>query len=140
MKLDLDSRIPGTENFIWREFCYLRDWAFAAWPEGNVSRNIMATAQKLERIRALMGRPIHITSGWRPGPYNRKIGGAKYSAHVDGLAADFQCGGITSDVIRKMLRPKLEMLNIRMEDLPGSSWVHIDLREPSELGGRFFRP
>lgn len=140
MNIDLDRHIPGAPHFLWREALYLRDWAFSAYPELKTARHIIAVAHKLELIRGYLGRPIHVTSWYRPGVYNRKIGGAKNSAHLYGMAVDFQVGGMNADMIRAMLRPKLETLKIRMENLPYSTWTHIDTREPSEVGGRFFRP
>lgn len=47
----------------------------------------------LEDIRQRAGgRQLHITSGYRPPAYNRKVGGATKSLHMNGIAAD-----ITSD-------------------------------------------
>ena len=43
----------------------------------------------LEEIRTRAGDyPLHITSGYRPPTYNRKVGGVSNSTHIDGLAAD----------------------------------------------------
>jgi len=51
--------------------------------------NIMRTAQMLERVRTLLKVPIIITSGYRCPALNKAVGGAQFSAHVEGLAADF---------------------------------------------------
>jgi hypothetical protein len=79
-----------------------------------------------------------VTSWWRPPKYNKLIGGADESWHMTGGGCDFRCPGITSDEIRHQLQPKLEELELRMEDLPGASWVHIDDKEPGNK--RFFKP
>ena len=46
--------------------------------------------EKLERLRKIMVRPIHITSGYRCSNYNRKVGGVANSYHCIGLAADIK--------------------------------------------------
>lgn len=50
---------------------------------------------RLEEIRAVIGKPFKITSGYRCPSYNRKIGGAKKSQHMEGVATDIQIGGVT---------------------------------------------
>ncbi len=45
----------------------------------------------LEQIRAHFGGPITITSGNRSYAFNKKIHGARNSAHVIGRAVDFVC-------------------------------------------------
>jgi len=82
-----------------------------------------------------------VTSGWRPEGYNKLIGGALNSAHIEGKACDFVVTGIDCDDVREQLEPKLTELGIRMEDLPGANWVHIDIRKPlNEDSNRFFKP
>ena len=80
-----------------------------------------------------------ITSGLRPSAYNERIGGAPYSAHRQGMAVDFKCAYMPSDEIREILKPLIDDLRIRIEDLPGSSWVHVDLRYTSK-GNNYFKP
>ena len=97
----------------------------------------------MELIRYYVGAPIFVTSGLRPGKYNEYIGGAKRSQHTMGKACDFWVVGYEgkdgSDAVRELLKPKLEDFGIRMENLPGATWVHIDLRKPGK-SGRYFKP
>lgn len=44
--------------------------------------------KKLQKLRDKVKMPIYILSGYRTVEYNKKIGGAKYSQHVLGKAAD----------------------------------------------------
>jgi uncharacterized protein YcbK (DUF882 family) len=44
----------------------------------------------LEELRAIVGRPIRIVSGWRCRTHNRAVGGATRSQHVLGKAADLE--------------------------------------------------
>ena len=54
----------------------------------------------LEDIRELVGnRPITIISGYRTPEYNRKIGGARKSQHVEGRAADIAVKGMSARVM-----------------------------------------
>jgi len=46
--------------------------------------------KKLVELRAIIKRPIYITSGYRCAEYNQKIGGVVNSYHLIGLAADIK--------------------------------------------------
>ena len=46
--------------------------------------------EKLEKLRKIIERPIHITSGYRCFEYNQKVGGVANSYHLIGLAADIK--------------------------------------------------
>lgn len=53
--------------------------------------NLKLLADTLEEIREALGHPIKISSAFRSAELNAAVGGAKNSAHLDGLAADFTC-------------------------------------------------
>lgn len=44
----------------------------------------------LELIREEFGKPIYVNSGYRSPQHNAKVGGAKGSYHVKGMAADIR--------------------------------------------------
>lgn len=44
--------------------------------------------EHLEQLRALVGRPLHVVSGYRCPEHNRAVGGAKHSQHLTGRAVD----------------------------------------------------
>ena len=46
--------------------------------------------EKLEKLRKIIERLIHITSGYRCFEYNQKVGGVANSYHLIGLAADIK--------------------------------------------------
>jgi len=54
----------------------------------EVEANLKKTAIMLEWIRASVGTPLFITSGYRSPAWNAKIGGEKNSYHMRGMAAD----------------------------------------------------
>jgi len=43
---------------------------------------------RLESLRNKLGRPIHVVSGYRDPKYNKSVGGAMFSMHKYGRAAD----------------------------------------------------
>lgn len=49
----------------------------------------------LERLRAIVGRPLPIVSGHRCGWWNRRVGGARRSRHLLGDGADIPLGYAT---------------------------------------------
>ncbi|UKO99493.1 D-Ala-D-Ala carboxypeptidase family metallohydrolase [Nostoc sp. UHCC 0870] len=58
-------------------------------PESKtVINNIIKAAKGFGKIRDQYGIPIAITSAYRPPSVNRRIGGARYSQHINGLALD----------------------------------------------------
>lgn len=59
------------------------------YPEEWVRERLLPLVQDLELLRAELGAPIRIESGYRTPKYNRKIGGAPNSLHIQGLAVDF---------------------------------------------------
>lgn len=137
--ININELVPGCRHFYWREFLWLNTWKTHAHPPLDVAGHIVRIAHKLEWIRAELGAyPITITSGYRPSLYNKVIGGAEKSRHMVGDAADFVHGLYTPDQVRERLEPKLEELNIRMEKLPGSSWVHVD--NGPVIKNRYFTP
>ena len=83
-------------------------------------------AEVLEKIRTHFGKAVNINSGYRTETHNKKNGGAAYSQHKYGLAADISIRGVTP----KQIAAYAETL------LPGtggigiySSFTHIDVRK-----------
>jgi len=139
--MNINELIPGSDNFMWREFLYLKSLEIYVFPNNIVMDELMRLANVMEKIRSLCGdRPIntHDHSVYRPYIYNKYIKGATKSYHVRGMACDFDVKGLSCDLVREKLEPHLIDLGIRMENKPGSSWVHIDRGEV--IKNRFFKP
>lgn len=66
--------------------------------------NIRKLAEGMEEVRALFGKPIRITSGYRNPRVNRAVGGVPTSAHALGHAADFTVDGFTPLEVAKRIR------------------------------------
>lgn len=138
--IELNALVFGCNHTRWREVLHLPRLGLYAHPENDaVLNNLILVCQKLDRVREILGNePLIITSGYRPKYYNEKIGGAKTSQHMEGAAVDFVHKSKPADECRSILLPHLDQLKIRMEDLPGSGWVHIDVKLTN--GKRFFKP
>lgn len=59
----------------------------------------------LERVREHFGKPVSVNSGYRSPSHNRRIGGARSSRHVMGLAADILVdkGAVKPSAVHKHL-------------------------------------
>lgn len=112
-------------------------------PNPKEKKNIAELAQRLDKVREFFNAPITVTSGLRVSSYNKEIGGATQSMHMMGGAADIIVkgydGGKGCDKARLELTPFLESFDLRMEDLPGANWIHLDTRKPGH-SGRYFKP
>jgi putative chitinase len=60
-------------------------------PSPEQLENMKITANGMEAIRKLLGKPIRINSWLRLPEVNQAIGGALKSSHMDGWAVDFTC-------------------------------------------------
>lgn len=138
--VNITKKIDGCKYFKWKEALFLPSWQIHVLPTAAQKSNIIEFAKKADMVREYIGLPMIITSWLRPKIYNAMIGGSKKSQHMKGMAIDFKCPGVSADDLRDLLEPKLEEFGIRMEKLPGASWVHIDGHEPLPFGSRYFVP
>ncbi len=59
----------------------------------TIVNNIIGLAREMQKARDQIGRPFQINSWYRPPAINAAVGGAKYSQHLYGKAADVQVSG-----------------------------------------------
>ena len=78
---------------------------------------------KLQELRDLINKPIHITSGYRCKQYNKSIGGYSHSPHLIGEAADITVKSM-SKITLAMIASKIA--GIRIGIYPNH--LHIDVR------------
>lgn len=83
--------------------------------------------EKLEEIRKAVGRPVKILSAYRPPEYNRQIGGASVSCHIDGLAADICAEGVSTERLCEIAE-KVIGREGGVGYYPQQGFVHVDVR------------
>jgi zinc D-Ala-D-Ala carboxypeptidase len=102
----------------------------------------MLLCMALETIREHLGdKPIRIVSGYRTAAYNRAIGGARRSQHVEGRAVDFTVQGVTPARVHSAVLALYQAGAIGIGGLGRyPTFTHIDVRSGSRLarweGGR----
>ncbi len=95
----------------------------------NVLPNIIQLAKNLQVLRDALGKSISITSGYRSPQHNKKIGGAKDSQHVKGMAADIKVSGMTPKEVALVIEGLIEQGKIKQGGIGiYPSWVHYDIR------------
>lgn len=107
-----------TRNFKVREFA-CKDGSDTVF----INLNLVAV---LQDIRDHFGKAVQVTSGYRTDAYNKKVGGATYSQHKYGGAADIYINGVTPKQI-------YDYVNNKYPDKLGlglyNTFVHVDVRD-----------
>ena len=148
-------------HFTYRDALWLPSWGRMGNEADGLTQDILLRIERffnlwVEPVRLFIALPMIVSVAWRPRPYNSQIKppGATHSPHMalvdswgnpllpedDCAALDFIVPGVLCDNIRSKLYPKLKDLNIRVENNPGSVWVHMDNRPVPKGGRRFFIP
>jgi uncharacterized protein YcbK (DUF882 family) len=65
--------------------------------------NVQKLAKNLQVLRDYLGVPIRIISGYRSPKYNRRIGGARRSQHMQARAADIKIKGMTPKEVKRVI-------------------------------------
>jgi len=83
---------------------------------------------RLEALRALLDKPLLVTSGARCETHNREVGGKQHSWHLKGLAVDIACvdSNLRVDIIRNASKLRFNGIGI------AKTFIHLDLRPESE--------
>jgi len=99
-------------------------------PTPQALRGLERVARMLEMVSVLFnGKPIIITSGYRCPALNAAVGGARDSAHMDGLAADIivPAWGPPIEVAKTIAANATIMANVDQLIHEFGRWVHIGL-------------
>lgn len=141
-----------SNHFTVKEACLLPSWGVLHVPSDDEQANILAMAAIMDQVRDFVGKPINVHCWIRPtsancpgsqhdgGNYNVAAGStALHSAHIIGKAVDWDCGVVCDDT-RNQIMAQLEPWGVRMENRPGSGWVHLDDQPVAPGGHRFFLP
>jgi zinc D-Ala-D-Ala carboxypeptidase len=95
-------------------------------PTPEIIQNLRRLAGALEEVRAHIGQPIRVSSGYRSLELNKLIAGSsKTSAHVLGLAADISVKGLSA----KSLALQIAAMDHDFDQIicEYDSWVHVGL-------------
>lgn len=80
----------------------------------------------LQQIRDHFGKAVTITSAFRTASHNKKVGGATYSQHLYGKAADIKVSGVAASVVA-------DFVETLMPSTGGvgrySTFTHVDVRK-----------
>ena len=80
----------------------------------------------LQKIRDHFGKAVTITSAFRTASHNKKVGGATYSQHLYGKAADIKVSGVAANVVA-------DFAETLMPGTGGigrySTFTHVDVRK-----------
>lgn len=80
----------------------------------------------LQKIRDHFGRAVTVNSGYRTAKHNRTCGGATYSQHLYGTAADIKVNGVAPAKVA-------EFAETLLQNTGGigiySTFVHVDVRK-----------
>lgn len=78
----------------------------------------------LQKIREHFGKPVTITSAYRTPTRNKEVGGATYSQHLYGKAADIKLNGVAPKTVAEYAETLLENGGIGIYN----TFTHIDVR------------
>lgn len=102
--------------------------------------NLAILLERLNKFRNIYGKPLFVSSGYRPGKYNKGAGGANSSAHLTCQATDFKD---VDGALKKYIKDNptiLETCDLYLEAPESTpSWIHLQSRK-TKSGKRIFKP
>jgi len=123
-----------SEHFTLQELTVSELAARNGWdntPSANELENLKRLADLLEKVRALLGKPIVINSAYRSKQVNDAVGSKDSSQHRIGCAADIRVVGMTPDeVCRAIIASDIQYDQIIREFYDpekGGGWTHISV-------------
>lgn len=102
-----------------------RDKEYPLTPE--LEANLVKLLEAVNKLRKLYNKPMYVSSGYRPGKYNKAAGGAKNSSHLTCQAVDFKDN---DGKIKEFCTIEiLEKCGLYMEDpTKTKTWAHLQIR------------
>lgn len=95
------------------------------------TRNLLTLARWLQTLRDRLSKhygkdiAVVISSGYRSPKLNKKVGGARNSAHMEALAADINAAGLSSAQLATFILLYMEDEPLDQLILEFDSWVHV---------------
>lgn len=112
---------------VLRDIKLSRDFSLSEFACRDEKRSVYVDAelvQRLQLLRDYFKRPVVITSGYRSREYNRSVGGADGSQHLEGRAADIKVIGVgMEDIAVAAVKAGFRGIGIY------GSFVHVDVRK-----------
>lgn len=105
-------------------------------------KQLKYVAGTLEEIRAVLGVPLKVTSGFRSSQLNRLVGGSPTSGHTKGLCADIiPLGRSVEDAYALIMFYKDKCPSLKKciyESINGSKWLHVETKTEANQPTQFF--
>jgi putative chitinase len=92
----------------------------------RIRSNVVELARELDEVREEFGKPIHVTSWYRPPAVNAAVGGVPNSTHLTGKAVDITASHL--EELHQLLDNKL-WTNRALGWYPRQRFIHLDLRQ-----------
>lgn len=99
-------------------------------PNDQEIANLTRLAKMLEAIRAILGRPIYINSGFRSKAVNDAVGSKDSSQHRLGCAADIRVQGMTPRQVVEAIRDSglaVDQCIMEFATPQGGGWTHVSV-------------
>jgi uncharacterized protein YcbK (DUF882 family) len=124
-----------------KELTMGRDVEYKEEYSKTIDNNINILLEKINVVRAKYGKPMTVSSGWRPLAVNKSTAGAaKASKHLSGLAVDIRDldNSLWNWCIENL--QLMQELGLYLEDRRFTkTWVHFQIGPPRS-GLRIFKP
>jgi len=104
----------------------------------GVNECTQSLVDALEAFRAIVGKPVVVSSAYRCQQHNAEAGGADRSEHVEGLAADIRVKGMPAAQMEALARKIPAIRGIGRND--HQEYIHVDVRPTLTLARWCYRP
>lgn len=97
---------------------------YPACDETKIDTRLVDT---LEKIRRIIGKPLHLNCGYRCVQHNQDVKGSTFSQHILGKAADISARGIGVEELAKVAAQVLGNTG-GIGKYHSKNFVHVDVR------------
>lgn len=105
-------------------------------------KQLKYVAATLEEVRAVLGVPMEVTSGFRNPALNKAVGGSPTSGHTLGLCADFKPMGMEVKEAFKLIKENKHLCpslkKCIYENIKGAQWLHIESKTDAGQFTQFY--
>jgi heme oxygenase len=119
-----------SEYFTLEELTFTNHREYDNTPNQVQIDNLTRLAEFLETVRALLGNPILVDSGFRSPEVNHAVGSTSVSQHMKGCAADIRVLGMTpAEVVKAIYDADLPYDQLILE----LGWTHISIPNTDDM-------